>query len=577
MHYYHCISVLSVLATGLLGGLAKPLSPPWDDMHIKHSWNAVPRNWESPGHPPSGTTIDLYIALKPQRENALVDALYEVSKPGHPRYRAYLTKERVAELVAPRPETLKLVNSWLEHHGISSSSISMTHGGSTLVLKGVSITQANTLLSASYQLYRHVERDETVVRTVSYSLPVALHWHVLTVAPTTSFVSPRTQWQTPRNRSDRAVKATPGEPATTLLSRAKVNDVTPSFLRWLYETETYTPSTRGENVLGIVGLLGDYPSPTDLTAFMQKYRSEADDATFHVVEVNGGGYDPTHPNKEANMDIQYAEAIAYPTPHIFYSTSRSDRDNDFAIWLEYILDQENIPQTISISYSHEEHSIPREYATYVCEQFAELAVRGVSVLVSSGNDGIGRGTCLRDDGTVRFGPTFPGTCPYVTVVGATTDYEPEVGADLSGGGFSDYFERPWYQEEAVSTFLQHLGNQYQGLYNASGRGIPDIAAQAIGLPIFFNSNEQKESGTSLAAPVVAGIISLLNDWLISTGQRPLGFLNPWLYGRGFRSLNDIAEGSNPGCNLDGFSAIVGWDPVTGLGTPNFRKMQTILR
>ncbi|KAH9160639.1 hypothetical protein EDB89DRAFT_1914598, partial [Lactarius sanguifluus] len=81
---YHCILVLSVLTTDLLGGLAKPLSPPWNDMHIKHSWNVVPKNWEALGRPPSGTTIDLYIALKPQRENALVDALYEVSEPGHP-------------------------------------------------------------------------------------------------------------------------------------------------------------------------------------------------------------------------------------------------------------------------------------------------------------------------------------------------------------------------------------------------------------------------------------------------------------------------------------------------------------
>ncbi|KAH9060339.1 subtilisin-like protein [Lactarius deliciosus] len=574
MHYYHCISVLSVLATGLLGGLAKPLSPPWDDMHVKHSWNTVPRNWESLGHPPSGTIIDLYIALKPQRENAVVDALYKVSEPGHPRYRAYLTKEQVAGLVAPRPETLELVNSWLEHHGISSSSISMTHSGNTLMLKGVSVTQANTLLGASYQLYRHVESGETIVRTVGYSLPRALHWHVLTVAPTTTFVSPRTQWQTPRNRSDWEVKSTSGEPATMLSSRAKVDSVTPSFLRWLYDTETYTPNTRGENVLGIVGLLGDYPSPTDLTAFMRKYRSEAADATFTVVEVNGGGYDPTHPNEEANMDIQYAEAMAYPTPHIFYSTGKGPlgTDNYFVSWLEFILDQENIPQTISISYNNEENSISREYAIYVCELFAELGVRGVSVLVSSGNDGIGKGTCLRDDGTVRFIPRFPGTCPYVTVVGGTTDYQPEVAADFSGGGFSDYFKRPLYQEEAVSTFLQDLGNQYQGLYNASGRGIPDIAAQAVGLPIFFNGNEQKETGTSIAVPVVAGIISLLNDWLILTGREPLGFLNPWLYGRNFRGLVDITEGSNPGCNMDGFSAIAGWDPVTGLGTPDFHNM-----
>ncbi|KAH9062381.1 subtilisin-like protein [Lactarius vividus] len=571
---YYCVFALSVLATGLLSGLAKPLSPLWDDIHVKHSWNTVPKNWVSLGRPPSGTTINLYIALKPQRENALVNALHEISQPGHPRYRAYLTKEQVAELVAPRSETLELVNSWLKHNGISSSSISMTHGGNTLKLKDVSVTQANTLLGASYQLYRHVERGETIVRTVGYSLPVALHWHVLTVVPTTTFVSLRTQWQTPRNRSDRAMKSTSGEPATMLSGRAEVNYVTPSFLRWLYDTETYTPNTRGENVLGIVGFLGDYPSQEDLTAFMKKYRSEVEDATFTVVEVNRGGYDPTHPNEEANMDIQYAEAMAYPTPHIFYSTGAgpSGTDDDYASWLEYILDQENIPQTISISYSNEEHSLPREYAIYVCDQFANLGVRGVSVLQSSGNDGIGKGTCLRDDGTVRFEPTFPGTCPYVTVVGGTTDYQPEVAADFSGGGFSDYFQRPSYQEGAVSTFLQHLGNQFQGLYNASGRGIPDIAAQAVGFQIFFNGDEQEESGTSLSTPVVAGIISLLNDWLISTGQEPLGFLNPWLYGRGFRGLTDITEGSNLGCNMDGFSAIVGWDPVTGLGTPNFHEM-----
>ncbi|KAH9037110.1 subtilisin-like protein [Lactarius pseudohatsudake] len=569
--HYHCISVLFVIALVLLGSLAKPLSPLWHDMHTKHSWNAVPKNWEALGHPPSGTTIDLYIALRPQRENAVVDALYEVSEPGHPRYRAYLTKEQVADLVAPHPETLELVNSWLKHRGISSSSISMTHGGNTLMLKGVSVTQANTLLGASYRLYRHIERGETIVRTVGYSLPVALHWHVLTVAPTTSFVSPSMQWQTPRNRSERARKPTSGEPATVLSSRAKVNPVTPSFMRWLYDTEAYTPNTRGENVLGIVGFLGDYPSQADLGAFMRKYRSEAGDATFTVVEVNGGGYDPTHPHIEANMDIQYAEAMAYPTPHIFYSTGQgpSGRDDWYVSWLKYILDQENIPQTISISYSTEERFMSREYAINVCDQFAKLGVRGVSVLVSSGNDGLGEGTCLKDDGTVRFMPRFPATCPHVTVVGGTTDYEPEVAASFSGGGFSDYFERPTYQEEAVSTFLEGLGNRYQGLYNASGRGIPDIAAQAAGLRMIFDGKENEVGGTSVATPAVAGIISLLNDWLILTGQAPLGFLNPWLYGRGSGGLTDITEGSNPGCNMDGFSSIVGWDPVRSTRVDTF--------
>jgi hypothetical protein len=63
------------------------------------------------------------------------------------------------------------------------------------------------------------------------------------------------------------------------------------------------------------------------------------------------------------------------------------------------------------------------------------------------------------------------------------------------------------------------------------------------------------------AQTFAGIISLLNDYLISNGERSLGFLNPWLYGVGREGLNDIISGSNPGCGTRGFSAVAGWDPV----------------
>ena len=49
--------------------------------------------------------------------------------------------------------------------------------------------------------------------------------------------------------------------------------------------------------------------------------------------------------------------------------------------------------------------------------------------------------------------------------------------------------------------------------------------------------------------------------MITTGRKPLGFLNPWLYGSGLAGLNDITSGSNPGCNTNGFSAASGWDPV----------------
>ncbi|KAH9033399.1 subtilisin-like protein [Lactarius pseudohatsudake] len=533
-------------------------------MRIKHSWNAVPENWESLGCPLNDTTIDLYVALRPYRESALIDELYEVSNPDHPRYGAYLSNEQVAELVAPRPGTLELVNSWLEYHGVPSSSVSMTHSGTTLTLNGVSVIQANALLGASYQLYRHVKTNETIVRTIGYALPAALHGLVQTVAPTTYFASPRTQWQPPRTRSGGAVaKPVSAEPVRVLSTRDGKRSTTPSLLRWLYGTSTYTPVATDQNALGIVGILNDYPDPADLAAFMRTYRSDGADATFTVVQVNRGEYDPNHPTVEANLDTQYAGAMVYPTPVIFYSVGLGpSRTTDwFVYWFNYILAQKNIPRTISSSYGLDESTYPEEHARYLCSLFAVLGLRGVSVIVASGDDGVGPGDCKTNDGSVRFLPAFPATCPWVTTVGGTMGIFPEEGATLSGGGFSTYFERPEYQQQAVSTFLRHLGDTYQGLYNVLGRGFPDIAAQAMRFPIFMNGVEEYTDGTSGSAPV---------------RKAPLGFLNPWLYGRGLKGIYDITKGSNPGCNLGGFSATEGWDPVTGLGTLDFQNLQYIL-
>ncbi|KAH8981849.1 hypothetical protein EDB86DRAFT_393680 [Lactarius hatsudake] len=82
-------------------------------------------------------------------------------------------------------------------------------------------------------------------------------------------------------------------------------------------------------------------------------------------------------------------------------------------------------------------------------------------------------------------------------------------------------------------------------------------------------------GMSCSTPTVAAIISLLNDYLITNGSPPLGFLDIWLYDDGIAGLNDITSGYNPGCGTDGFSAIPGWDPVTGLGTLDFEKLHDI--
>ena len=150
----------------------------------------------------------------------------------------------------------------------------------------------------------------------------------------------------------------------------------------------------------------------------------------------------------------------------------------------------------------------------------------------------------------------------VTAVGSTTNQGPETAASFSSGGFSNIFARPSYQDGAVERYLDALGDKYKGRYNASGRAIPDVSTQGSRFVVTINGQTETVSGTSASAPTFASVISLLNDELFNAGRRPLGFLNPMLYTQGVAALNDITQGSNPGCGTDGFAAGPGWDPVS---------------
>ena len=127
--------------------------------------------------------------------------------------------------------------------------------------------------------------------------------------------------------------------------------------------------------------------------------------------------------------------------------------------------------------------MPKSYAERACKQFAQLGARGHSLLFASGDRGVGlNNTCLSNDGknTTMFIPSFPASCPYVTTVGATHEFQPEVVAFRprtvdaagnvrevysSGSGFSNYFSRPQYQDNVVSNYVKNLKGEYDGLYN----------------------------------------------------------------------------------------------------------------
>ncbi|KAJ7323191.1 peptidase S8/S53 domain-containing protein [Mycena albidolilacea] len=106
----------------------------------------------------------------------------------------------------------------------------------------------------------------------------------------------------------------------------------------------------------------------------------------------------------------------------------------------------------------------------------------------------------------------------------------------------------------------------------SDKGIPDISAQVRKFQIVWQGQRISIGGTSAATPTFAGLVALLNDARVAAARPTLGFLNPLLYKRGKNALNEVVDGANPGCGTPGFNATKGWDPVTGLGTPDFKKL-----
>jgi tripeptidyl-peptidase I len=152
---------------------------------------------------------------------------------------------------------------------------------------------------------------------------------------------------------------------------------------------------------------------------------------------------------------------------------------------------------------------------------AQLSARGVSIIVSAGDSGVGS-TCAFAR-KPRFIPRFPASCPWVTSVGATQQVIPEIAAPYSSGGFSKIFLRPSHQEQAVQTYINRLGSRWKGLFNDRGRGFPDVSVQGFNIMTVVKGIRMIQRGTSAATPAFAGMVALLN------GQAPLGFLSPLLY------------------------------------------------
>jgi tripeptidyl-peptidase-1 len=540
-----------------------------------------------------------------------------VSDPDHPRYGQYLSKEEINELVKPSDESLDLIQDWLQKNGVQRDQLQYSTARDWIDVS-LPVRTVESLLRTEYQVFEH-DDGTRLVRSLDWSLPQSLHDHIDTIQPTTSFFRTSPQKKTIVGFDwDVEVPDDYQEPADEQLrSVCNVTSVTPQCFQHLYKTSGYEVQAADENSIGFNNFLGEVPLRPDGELFANKYRPDAIDHVkkFPQISIDGG---PTQDGpitqqqlkqnlcQEANLDLQAILGISHPTPIHSYSTggeppfiadaaTKSNTNEPYLTWVTYALEKDDLPPVISTSYGDDEQTVPYYYAKRVCQEFARLGARGVSLLVSSGDAGVGNdGACFTNDSkkTKTFLPSFPPSCPYVTVIGGTHEFQPEVvafrpaklapngtelkGAYSSGGGFGNYFPMPAYQAEVVREYIEGLNGEFDGLYNKFGRAYPDISAQAQNFAIFWNGTESTISGTSASSPLMAGIIALVNDARMAAGKPALGFLNPWIYKRGHRGFTDITSGSAVGCDSKGFPASEGWDAVTGFGTPVKKRPKNFL-
>jgi subtilase family serine protease len=355
-------------------------------------------------------------------------------------------------------------------------------------------------------------------------------------------------------------------------------------------------------------LIESFGSPTlqaDLQAFDQGY-GLPDPPSLKVLSPLGTvPFDPTNNDQlswagETTLDVEWAHAIA-PGANIVVLTSPVDETEgvqglpEFLQLEKYAIDHLHV-NVISQSWAATENTLFTPGGQRVMANFSEFYERArdrkVTVLASAGDWG-STGYEL-DLATLYPFPCvgFPASSPLVTAVGGTTlfadtsgNYQYEtvwndssfgfVGA--GGGGVSQYFAEPDYQQDSLPRNVQNMLGGYRGIPDVSYNADP-VSPILIYLSFFgpANAGFYMTGGTSEGSPQWAGIVADLNQY----AGHPLGFLNPRLYALGHRGavsdyIRDITMGNNaiigvPGItDVPGYNATAGWDLASGWGTPDF--------
>jgi kumamolisin len=356
--------------------------------------------------------------------------------------------------------------------------------------------------------------------------------------------------------------ATPGQPGFDVPTLATVYD--------------FPAGTDGTGQTAAIVEFGGGFAQSDLTAYFGGLGIAT--PTVTAVGVDGGsnvaGQAPNGADGEVLLDIEVLGSLAPKATLMVYFAPNTDQG--FVDAVSTAVHATPTPAVVSISWGQAEDQWTAQARTSLDSVFADAAALGVTVCAATGDTG---STDSDDDGAQHV--DYPASSQFVLACGGTSL---TVGADgtasaetvwnggaqggSTGGGVSDVFPLPSWQTNAG------VPNRVGG--TASGRGVPDVSADAdpaTGYRVRVDGTATVLGGTSAVAPLWSALVCRL----VQAVGKPLGLLQPVLYGSvrpgvaatGFR---DVTSGNN-----GAYRAGVGWDPCTGLGVPTGSALVTLFR
>jgi len=396
-----------------------------------------------------------------------------------------------------------------------------------------------------------------------------------------------------------------------------VGYVIPESVRKVYNIPAIV-TTNPKSSIGLIEFEDDNSFNQQDLAYFQTQMAVMSTKVTNIV----GPYNGNTPDAESTLDVQYATAIADNTTVWFWTVTGWMLD-----FAQVFFATADVPIVISMSWgwpSNQQCQIvncngftSQTYVTRTDAEWVKIGARGISLFAASGDQGApGDGNAYCDNPSAPLSDIYPGASPYITSVGATMLVAPSLQDNYTltsqkrqseppickvyqcasstteavctwpsalittGGGFNDYFGRPSWQNAAVTSYLNSgvplPPAQY---YNSANRGFPDVAGLGHNYMIRLGGVWEIVDGTSCSSPVWGAMTALINDARFNAGKPAIGFMAPMLYtlyAKDPSAFNSFPSGNNKCtescCATYGFVAGPAWDPVTGLGTPNFQKI-----